>query len=169
MSNLYIITGPPGVGKSTISKSLTNNLAKSVLLEGDDIYHHVVSSYVSPWKEGNHLDLFWKVSIDNIKTYLEAGYDVVFNYIIDLEDLNKFKNIFKSHNTKFVVLLSSEETLLKRDKERPEDCRMNDRCLLLLKKFINESYSEKNILYTDDLSVEDITNKIINENNFKIM
>lgn len=169
MSNLYIITGPPGVGKSTISKSIANNLTKSVLLEGDDIYHHVVASYVSPWKEGNHLDLFWKVSTDNIKTYLDADYDVIFNYIIDLEDLNKFKKIYEYYNTKFVVLLSSEETLLKRDKERPEDCRMNDRCLVLLKEFLDEDYPEKNILYTDNLSVEVITNKIINENNFKIM
>ena len=168
MSNLYIITGPPGVGKSTISKSLANKLNKSVLLEGDDIYHHVVSSYVSPWKEGNHLDVFWKVSINTIKTYLESGYDVVFNYIIKLDDLKKLENLYKSYNTKFTVLLSSEETLLKRDKERPEDCRMNERCLILLKEFIDESYPNKNILYTDNLSVEDITNKIIEEDAYKL-
>lgn len=168
MNSLYIITGPPGVGKSTISKSLANKLTKSVLLEGDDIYHHVVSSYVSPWKEGNHLDLLWKISLDNIKTYLDAGYDVVFNYIIDLDDLNKFEKISKSYNTKFIVLLSSEETLLRRDKERPEDCRMNERCLILLKEFIDESYPNKNILYTDNISVEDITNKIIEEDAYKL-
>ena len=48
MSNLYIITGPAGSGKSTISKKLAESLDKSVLLEGDDIYHHVVGGYVSP-------------------------------------------------------------------------------------------------------------------------
>lgn len=168
MSNLYIITGPPGVGKSTISKSLANKLNKSVLLEGDDIYHHVISGYVSPWKENNHLDVFWKVSINTIKIYLDAGYDVVFNYIINLDDINKFKKISKEYNTKFVVLLSSEETLLKRDKERPEDSRMNERCLILLKEFIDESYSEKNILYTDNLPVEVITDKIIKDEDLKI-
>lgn len=80
---LYVITGPAGVGKSTISKEMAESLEKSVLIEGDDIYHHVVGSYTSPWKEGNHLDLFWNVSINTIRTYLEAGYDVVYNYIIE--------------------------------------------------------------------------------------
>ena len=52
---LYIITGPAGVGKSTISKRLATLKEKSVLIEGDDIYGQVIGSYVSAWKEGNHL------------------------------------------------------------------------------------------------------------------
>ena len=58
MSNLYIITGPAGVGKSTISKKLAQNLKKSVLIEGDLIYHQVIGSYVSAWQKGNNLDVF---------------------------------------------------------------------------------------------------------------
>lgn len=51
MSNLYIITGPAGVGKSTISRKLAQISNKSVLIEGDEIYAHVISSYQSAWKE----------------------------------------------------------------------------------------------------------------------
>lgn len=39
---LYIITGPAGVGKSTVSKELAKSNNKSVFIEGDDIYHQVV-------------------------------------------------------------------------------------------------------------------------------
>ena len=92
MNKLYLITGPSGVGKSTVSKELAFNLEKSVLIEGDDIYHQVVGSYHSPWDELNHLDTFWKVNINIIKTYLDNGYDVVFNYIIDTEDYELLKN-----------------------------------------------------------------------------
>ncbi|MBR3281612.1 MAG: (d)CMP kinase [Clostridia bacterium] len=42
MSKLYIITGPAGVGKSTISKKIAESLSKSVLIEGDDIYSQVI-------------------------------------------------------------------------------------------------------------------------------
>ena len=48
MSKLYLITGPAGVGKSTVSKAIAESLEKSVLLEGDEVYHHVVGSYVPP-------------------------------------------------------------------------------------------------------------------------
>ena len=39
MSKLYIITGPAGVGKSTISTKIAETLPKSALIEGDEIYH----------------------------------------------------------------------------------------------------------------------------------
>ena len=70
MNKLYLITGPCGIGKSTISKELAFNLKKSVLIEGDDIYHQVVGGYVQAWKEGNHLDIFWKEVENSIKLYL---------------------------------------------------------------------------------------------------
>lgn len=75
MARLYILTGPTGVGKSTVSKGIAEQLEKSVLLEGDDFYHQVIGSYVPAWEPGNHLDVFWKVCIDTINNYLNAGYD----------------------------------------------------------------------------------------------
>ena len=166
MANLYIITGPAGVGKSTISKKIAKSKNKSVLIEGDEIYHQVISSYVSAWKEGNHLDVFWDVCINSIKTYLSYGYDVVFNYIITPDILERLKKEFKEYTTKFVVLLSDEETLLKRDKQRPEDCQMNQRCLILLNSFKNKDYKQDNILDTTNLSIEDTVNIINTDNRF---
>ena len=168
MNSLYIITGPAGVGKSTISKRLAESKDKSVLIEGDEIYHHVVGGYISPWKEGNHLDTFWKVCLSNIKIYLEDGYDVVFNYIIDPEKLNIIKEEFKDYNIKFIVLLVDEETLLKRDKERPEDCQMKERCIVLLNSFKKHNYNPNNIIDTSNLTVEGIINTIENDNRFII-
>ena len=82
MPILYIITGPAGVGKSTISKELAMSSNKSVLIEGDDIYHQVVRGYTPAWKDGNHLQTFWKVCMNIFQIYLDDGYDVIFNYIV---------------------------------------------------------------------------------------
>ena len=135
MPSLYIITGPAGVGKSTISKRLANNNNKSVLIEGDSIYSQVIGGYVSAWKEGNHLDVFWEVCLNMIETYLSHGYDVVFNYIVTPSIINKIKNKFKNYNTKFVVLIADEKTILERDNQRPKDCQMKERCIVLLNSF----------------------------------
>ncbi len=168
MANLYIITGPAGVGKSTISIELAKTLEKSVLIEGDDFYHHVISSYIPAWKEGNHLEIFWKVCIDTINNYLKAGYDVVFNYIISKEQYMKLKEEFKNINTKFVVLLADEDTITKRDLQRDESCRMNERCIVLLNNFIKYNYDEKYIINTDKVEIKDIVNEILEKDIFII-
>lgn len=166
MNKLYIITGPSGVGKSTISKGIAESLDKSVLLEGDDFYHQVVGSYVSAWKDGNHLDVFWKVCCDTIKTYLDNGYDVIFNYIISKDKFNELKEIFKDYEFKFIVLLVSSNTLIERDKLRDEDCRMNERCLVLLDNFKKYNYDDNYILYTDEIDVDTSIKTIISEDRF---
>ena len=43
INKLYIITGPTGVGKSTISNKLAESLLKSVLIEGDTIYNFFIT------------------------------------------------------------------------------------------------------------------------------
>lgn len=168
MSTIYFVTGPAGVGKSTVSLEIAKSLNKSVLLEGDDFYHQVVGGYVQAWKEGNHLDIFWKVCIDTINNYLNAGYDVVFNYIISKDKVMELKEIFKEVEIKFVCLLVSEETLKERDKLRPENCQMKERCVILLNNFLNYGFEEKHILYTDNLTAEETAQKIISNDRYYI-
>ena len=166
MANLYIITGPAGVGKSTISRELAKLSNKSALIEGDDIYHQVIGGFIQPWKVGNHLQTFWKVCMSIIKIYLEDGFDVIFNYIVTPENLELIKTTIKNCDIKFVVLLADESTLLIRDKQRPTDCQMNERCLTLLNNFKNRNYNPKNILDTSNLSIDETLNIIENENRF---
>ena len=166
MSNLYIITGPAGVGKSTISQKIAESKKKSALIEGDDIYHQVVGGYVQAWKEGNHLDTFWKICLSSIETYLKDGYDVIFNYIVNPENVKLIKNKFKNYTIKFIVLVVDEKKLLLRDKERPEDFQMKDRCIVLLNNFKNKNYNLNNILETSNLSVNETFNIIENDDRF---
>jgi len=168
MPNLYIITGPAGVGKSTISKELAKRSNKSALIEGDDIYSQVIGGYVSAWKEGNHLDVFWKICLDSISSYLEAGYDVVFNYIVTPSSFNEIKNRFKNYNVKFIVLITNEETILERDSKRPEDCQMKERCIVLLNNFKNYDYGKDYFLDTTNSSIDETINIIENDEKFNL-
>ena len=166
MQTLYIITGPAGVGKSTISQILAKKSKKSALIEGDDIYHQVVGGYAQSWKPENHLKTFWKICINTIKIYLDDGFDVVFNYIVTLQNVDLIKSSIQNYNIKFVILLTDESTLLARDKQRPIDCQMNERCITLLNAFKNRNYNLKNILDTSNLSIDETINIIENENRF---
>ena len=98
-----------------------------------------------------------------INSYLEKGYDVVFNYIISDEDLKLLKEKFKNYKIVFKVLLTDENTLLERDKEREEDCQMKERCLVLLNQFKNYNFDKKDIIDTSNLTVKEITNLLLEE------
>lgn len=153
MGTLFIVTGPAASGKTAVSKGLAEKLEKSVCIEGDEIYSQVVGGYKSAWEEGNHLDIFWKIIKYEIRTYLDAGYDVVFNYIIHKETLNNLVKEFSDVEIKFCVLLASEQELLKRDSMRPVDCQMGGRCLVLLKNFLADNFDKKYIIDTDTMEL----------------
>ncbi len=161
MNKLYVITGPAGVGKSTVSYELGKRLDKSVVIEGDTIYNFFVGGRIKPWYPNAPLDLFWKNSIMLIKSYLENGYDVVFNYIIKNKQLENLKETFKDYDFIFSCLLVDEPTIIKRDLLRPEDCQMHERSLILLKEFINCNYDNKYIIDSSNLTVEETVEKIL--------
>ena len=76
------------------------------------------------------------------------------------------KNKFKNYTIKFIVLVVDEKTLLLRDKERPEDCQMKERCIVLLNNFKNKNYNAQSILNTTNLSVNETIDIIENDNRF---
>lgn len=165
MNKLYVITGPAGVGKSTVSYELGKRLDKSVVIEGDTIYNFFVGGRIKPWYSNAPLDLFWKNSIMLIKSYLENGYDVVFNYIIKNKELENLRETFKDYDFIFRCLLVDEPTIIKRDLLRPEDCQMHERSLILLKEFINCNYDNKYVIDSSNLTVEETVEKILHVKN----
>lgn len=126
----------------------------------------VCGGYESAWKEGNHLEVFWENCIDIIKNFLSKGYDVVFNYIIYEQTLEKLKKEFKTIETKFIILTTDEKTIVERDKTRPTDCQMGERSILILNKMKALNFNESNILDTTNLNVEETVKTILEENRF---
>ena len=96
---------------------------------------------------------------------MKAGYDVVFNYIITPAIFDEIKKKFQNYSTKFIVLTTNEETILKRDNERTEDCRMGERCIVLLNNFKNYNFEERYFLDTTNLTIKETLEKIENDNN----
>ena len=78
------------------------------------------------------------------------------------------KEEFKDYTIKFIVLLVDEITLLLRDKERQENCQMNERCITLLKKFKNYNFNKQNILDTSNYTINETVSFIENDNRFII-
>ena len=54
VSELLIITGPPGSGKSTVSRLVAEHFERSALVEGDSFFGFVVRGYIDPWLPESH-------------------------------------------------------------------------------------------------------------------
>ena len=166
MAKLYVITGPAGVGKSTVSRKIAESSGKPALIEGDDLYAQIIGGYVNPWEEGNYLDTFRKLSLSSIRVYLEDGFDVGFNYIVSPEQLEMIRKEFSNCEIRFVVLLVDEETILARDKIRPAEFQMKERCIILLNEFKEHNYPVKHILDTSHMTVDETVSSVLNDDRF---
>lgn len=61
-----------------------------------------------------------------------------------------------------------DNILLERDKQRPFDCQMHERCLVLLNNFKNMDFDKNLFLNTSNLSIEETIDNIENDNKFFI-
>ena len=165
---LYLITGPAGVGKSTISNLLAASKSKSALVEGDDFYHLVKGGYVSPWKQGNHLAVYWENVTAVIDNFLRRGFDVVFNAVFFKEDLERLAARFGGAEIKFVLLTARPDVIVARDQARPPDCQMGKRVLILLREFEAERFGDRHILDTSGQSAEETASEIERGERFRL-
>jgi 2-phosphoglycerate kinase len=162
MNSVYIISGPAGIGKSTISKELVKSLRKSSYISGDFVSHIPVNGRGKPWLSRETHNLTW----DNIeaitRNLLKYGFDVVIDYVTFPKDViwisKKLADL--SVKIKYILLLADEDTLVARDESRPEETRMGERSVILLHEFLEKRIPDKYILDTSKLNVEMI-NKII--------
>lgn len=151
MSNIYFISGPCGVGKSTLAdafaKYLTNTgIRKQVyVIHGDDFQQGFVETDYkdSFWKDGLAADqivweeilkFVWECIIDTAEKVLDRGLDVVIDYVVE-DELPLLLKLAEEKNAKlyYLVLTASEETITERIESRG-DTEMAERALFLKQK-----------------------------------
>ncbi len=151
---VYIISGPPGVGKSSVSEELAYSFDKSAVIEGDSIYLMIKSGLVAPWEDdGYYMDLFWDNVISITNNLLARDMTVIINYVLFEEQIKKMKEFLKTKqvNLKYCVLLAEEQTLKERDLSRKEIERTGELSITSRNKFLSRNMNKNHLLYTDDI------------------
>ena len=170
-NKVYLITGPAGVGKSTISKALAEKLQKSAHINGDLLYNMIISGYVLPWEDdGMYLDLLWDNLSCLIENFIRRDIDVVVDYIIFPEHLEKIAELQKKYDfeLKYVVLIAEKKEMLARDQQRPAEETMGDRVVELLEEFMSKDIDERFIINTSDCSIEESAERVLKDDRFSI-
>ena len=168
---VYIISGPPGVGKSSVSNELAYTFNKSAVIEGDSIYLMIRSGLVAPWEDdGYYMDLFWDNIISITNNLVDRDITVVIEYVIFEEQIKKIKEFLKKKQMrlKYCVLLAEEQTLKERDLSREEIQRTGDLSIKSRNEFLSKNINKNNLLYTDNLDIKEIANIIKTSNRFVV-
>ena len=168
---VYIISGPPGVGKSTVSKELAYSFDKSAVIEGDMIYLMIKSGLVAPWEDdGFYMNLFWDNIISLTNNFLDRGITVVIEYVIFEDQLKKIAAFLKEKRIKlkYCVLMAQEETLKDRDSSRKEIEKTGDLSIQARNEFLSKKIDKNHLLYTDDLDIKETAQIIKTTNQFLI-
>ncbi|MGD6993904.1 AAA family ATPase [Sutcliffiella horikoshii] len=162
MRNVYIISGPCGVGKSTVTKGLARKLERAVLVEGDLISAMFVGE--PPWEE--KLSIVWQNLSSLTKNFLLNGYDVVIDYVVE-DELEWFCK--ELHQTgvdvtlHYFVLRADPDALVERITKRG-DTGMISRSLELLHQLENKEENAPHLYDTTNkepnVIIEEIANNI---------
>ncbi len=81
---VLILTGPPGVGKTTVAAVLARRHSPAVHLEADTFFRFIRSGYVEPWKPESHDQnrLVMGIVADAAAAYAAAGYFTIVDGIV---------------------------------------------------------------------------------------
>ncbi len=115
---VIVIAGPPGVGKTTISKMLSGYFNCAYISEDEEAKDVFPETYIHIEDDPDTLKIAESVLLQKAKKIFDSGESVVIDRVnLGKEFIEETKKAFHSH-LMIIVLWSPVETIIERDNKR---------------------------------------------------
>lgn len=162
MSDVVIVSGSPGSGKTTIARKLALRYARAVHLHTDDFWHAIVSGAIPPYLPESDPQNQTVVGVVAAAAfgYAAGGYTTIVDGIVGPWMLHHYRRVSREHpdlKVHYVVLRPDRRTALKRAQERTEPGVLTDEqpILALWDQFTDLGPYAPNAIDTTDLDISE--------------
>jgi gluconate kinase len=161
---IYIISGPCGVGKSTVAKIIAQNVRQSAFIKGDDLLDMYEQGSEPPWDE--RLIIMWKNILSLTNNLIQHEFNVIIDTVVE-QELEWFCRHFAYTDVriKYVVLRADDTILMERLNQRG-DPYLIERSLFLLNQLENSVLNKPHLYDTTHKEPSEIANDILHRSDF---
>ena len=112
---IYVLTGAPGVGKSTVARALAARFQRAFVIPMDDLREWVVSGREDPgptWNDETtrQFDLAYAATADIADRYSQAGFAVIIDHVVFPQEEEKLRARLADRHYRTVFLTCRAET-----------------------------------------------------------
>ena len=120
MAELLVVSGPPGVGKSTVARAIADQFDPSVLVVGDAFFGFVHNGFIPPWMPKSHDQnaAVTEAAAAAAGRFVRHGFATVYDGVLGPWLLDRFLAVAAVPTADYVVLLPSLDRCLERIRTR---------------------------------------------------
>jgi energy-coupling factor transporter ATP-binding protein EcfA2 len=117
---LIVVTGPPGAGKTTVSRVLSGMFEHSAQVAGDDFFGFIDQGYLAPWTTAAHHqnEIVISAAAAAVGQLAAGGYIVVYDGVIGPWSVDDFARAADLSRLHYAVLLPPQPMCLQRISSR---------------------------------------------------